>query len=55
MTPVETDGGDVLTAVMEWIGSIFAPDRPIRGASDPEPPPTKEGSGYDPHGSSGGG
>jgi len=49
IVPAENGRGDFLTAVVQWIASLFAPDP----ATDdpPKPPPyTKEGSGYDPHG-----
>ncbi len=47
MAPAETSGGDFLTAVVEWIGSIFAPERP---AGDNPVPQAKEGVCIDPAG-----
>ncbi len=49
--PTLDGGGDLLTAVVEWIASILAPDHPSGGDTpSPESPPTMKGTQIDPHG-----
>jgi hypothetical protein len=51
--PIENRGEDFVTAALEWIASIFVPDRDNRPANHkPRSPQTKEGSTMDPHGCS---
>jgi hypothetical protein len=45
--PAESARGDFLTAFVEWIASLLAPDQPSGEATKP---PTKDGSTLDPHG-----
>ena len=47
--PAETGRGDFLTAVVEWIAELLAPDRSVSDVLKP-PPSTKDGSALDPHG-----
>ena len=46
----ESGRGDFLTALVEWIVGLLAPDRPGSDTSKPPPPSTKDGSALDPHG-----
>jgi hypothetical protein len=47
--PAESGRSDFLTALVEWIAALLAPDRPTGEVPKPEPQ-TKEGSSYDPSG-----
>lgn len=47
--PAESGRSDFLTAIVEWIAAVLAPDRPAGQAPQP-PPQTKESSGLDPYG-----
>jgi len=50
ITSAETSRGDFLTAVVEWIASLFVADRHTGNVSQPTQPTTKDGSNLDPHG-----
>jgi hypothetical protein len=50
ITPAETARGDFLTAAVEWIASLFVPDRHVGDVTKPPQPTTKDGSNLDPHG-----
>jgi hypothetical protein len=47
--PAESVRSDFLTAIVEWIAGLLAPDRPTGEVPNPTPQ-TKEGSSYDPSG-----
>jgi hypothetical protein len=49
VAPAESSRGDFLTAVVEWIASRLALDRPTGEVPKP-PQQTKDGSYIDPHG-----
>jgi hypothetical protein len=53
ITPAEDVRGDFLTAVAEWISSLFVPERPAESA--PKQPQSKDTGTMDPNGGSGGG
>ena len=48
ITPAETARGDFLTAVVEWIASLF--DRGLSAGKIPTAPQTKDGAHIDPSG-----
>jgi|GEM_PF-3564066 len=50
ITPAETARGDFLTAVVEWIASLFVGDRHTGDVAQPSQPTAKDGSTLDPHG-----
>jgi hypothetical protein len=54
LAPDEGGSGSFLAAVVEWVTSLLAPDRPVRDTPQP-PPPTKDGHIADPSGGGGGG
>ncbi|HEV8577981.1 MAG TPA: hypothetical protein VGX68_02770 [Thermoanaerobaculia bacterium] len=45
--------GDFLTAIVEWIVSVFVPEQPSEGA--PKPAQLKDNGTMDPNGGTGGG
>ncbi len=47
--PAESGRGDFLAAIMEWIASVLAPDRPTGEAPKP-PAQSKDGAHIDPSG-----
>jgi hypothetical protein len=48
--PIEHGRGDFLNAIVEWIASVYARERPSGDAPKPSSPQTKDTSSLDPHG-----
>jgi hypothetical protein len=48
--PTETEGAGFLTAVVEWLAAVFAPERTGGDVPQPPPPQSKDTGGVDPLG-----